>query len=413
MKTLAAGSVGLVVAVMAVNAGNYGLNLLLANTLEPSEFGDASLLVTFLLVTGVLAATIQLATSIAILREPERRDRHVRSMRLFTNRIGWIGGLLLLIISPLATNFLQVDSSWALFVMAAGFPLHVQLAVERGRLQGDLALGRLAGTFLAEGAARILTTVIILAVIPSVGALAVALNLGFIGGYIVCRPRVDRWSWLDLARPAENTPSGSVGLAVVAVTLLTNLDVVAAKGVFDPADAGSFAALALGGRVVFFTSWTLQQALLPLVLSGGSSAMVQRRRLFLGGNAILCAAMVTVAWVWAEIWVDIAFGSAYEQIASLFGVYALGTGLICIAAAFAMLQSTDGNDRSGHLLLLGAALLPTVLLARGESLEAFVEARVAALMLLTLAVGCASKVSNRVPQRATSTCRPVQEGAFS
>ena len=94
MKRLLAGSAGLVMAIMVVNAGNYGLNLLLANALDPSDFGDASLLVTVLLVTGVLAGTLQLATSVATIRRPDQRDQQLGSMRLLTNRVGWVLSLI-------------------------------------------------------------------------------------------------------------------------------------------------------------------------------------------------------------------------------------------------------------------------------------------------------------------------------
>lgn len=414
MKQLALGSAGLVVAIMVVNASNYGLNMLLANTLEPSVFGDASLMVTVLLVSGVLAATLQLATSVAVLKAPEQRDRQVSAMRLLANRLGLFGGLLLAVSSPLFSKLLQVDSSWALVVMAAGFPIHLQLAVERGRVQGDLRLGRLALTFVAEGVARVVASLLALAISPDVTTLAIALNLGFVSGYWICRPRVGRWSWLDLASPKGHPPIGSVGVAVVAVTLITNLDIVAAKAVFDPTTAGSFAALALGGRVVFFASWTLQQALLPLVIADHPTlTAVVRRRLFLAGNALICAALVAVGWIWAELWVGIAFGDSYPEVAPLFGPYALGTGLISIVAALAVIRSATGDQLPGRLMLVGSIGASIVLLCNGSTLDAFVDARLITLVMITAVVLGARQISNRLPQRFTQACRSDLEGAFS
>ena len=186
-------SLGLVLAIMTVNAGNYGVNVLLANKLEPSLFGDASLMVTVLLLTGVLAATLQLSTSVAILSSPSGQDKRLRAMRLLTNRLGLIGGVSLAVISPLATSILRVESPWALVVMAAGVPLHLQLAVERGRLQGRLQLGRLALTFVVEGVVRVVATLVVLALSPDITTLAITLNLGFLGGYLVCCPRLGAW----------------------------------------------------------------------------------------------------------------------------------------------------------------------------------------------------------------------------
>ena len=414
MKNLALQSAVLVMSIMAVNAANYGLNILLANTLEPSQFGDASLLVTILLITGVLAATIQLSTSVALLKTPDERDGHLRSMRLLTNRLGWAGGLVLAVASPFAADALQVQSPWALVVMAAGFPLHLQLAVERGRLQGDLRLGRLAATFLVEGIVRTAATLAIVAVAPGIVALAIALNLAFIGGYLVCRPHTGALSWLDVSPPNGHPPIGAVGVSVVAVTLITNIDIVAAKAVFEPAVAGEFAVLCLGGRIVFFASWTLQQALLPLVVAERSpiSASV-RRRAFLTGNAALCGALVAVAWIWSDLWIDLAFADSYVGVASYFGPYAFGTGLIAVAASVAVIASTRGNDRPGMLLLTGAVAMVAVLLTIGDTLDSFVDLRLGALVAMTVAVAFSADLSGRFSQRPTDPCRSVREGAMS
>ncbi len=416
MKRTAWGSAILVLSIMVVNAGNYALNVVLANRLAPSVFGDASLMVSVLLITGVMAATLQLATSVAILKRPERRSAHLRSMRQMTNRLGWLVGFLLAIAAPVATAVLTIESQWALIVMALGLPLHLQLAVERGRLQGDLELGRLALTFLAEGAARVGATILALAVSPDVTTLAVALNVGFVGGYLLCRPKLGHWSWLDLSRPADLPPIASVGVAVVAVTLLTNVDVIAAKGVFDPATAGEFAALALGGRVVFFGSWTLQQAVLPLVVADHPTIGQQlRKRLFLVANAVVCSALVAIGWIWADLWVEVAFGSTYAQVASQFGPYALGTGLISVLAAAAVIRSTEGDDRPGRLMGLGAVAATAALFGSGESLDVFVDVRLLSLVALVGIVGIVdllSQISDRFTQRDPMRCRSHTEGAF-
>ena len=409
---LAVGSVVLVVAIMAVNAGNYGLNVLLANTLEPSLFGDASLIVTVLLLTGVLAATLQLSTSVAILRSPNEQGEHLTAMRLLTNRVGLAAGLALAAVSPFATSVLQVESRWALFVMAAGVPPHLQLAVERGRLQGGLQLGRLALTFVAEGAARIVATLVVLAVAPDITMLAIALNVGFLGGYLVARPRLGMRCWLRLSAPVNMPRTGSIGIVVVAVTLITNLDVVAAKAVFEPAVAGSFAALALGGRVVFFASWTLQQALLPLVVAEHATiGAALRRRMFLLGNAAVCALLVVIGWRWADVWVGLAFGDAYEAIVPLIGPHALGTGAISVAAAFAMLSSSDGNDTAGRALLVGSGVVTAVSLFFGASISLFVAARVVALIVLAFVVVVADR--GRFAQRTVTGCRSIVRGVIS
>ncbi len=405
-KAIFAGGTGLVAAIMVANAINYGINVLLAKAVAPSLFGDISLMVTILLITGVLASTLQLATSVSILNPSADHENELASMRLLANRIGLAGGLLLAVASPFAAELLQVENSWALLVMAAGFPVHIQVAVERGRLQGEMRLSRMGATFLAEGAARLGTTLIVLLVMPNLLALTIALNLGFIGAYAVCNPRLGQWSWCDLSSPSGHRPIRSVGLAVVAATLLMNIDLVVAKGLFSPVEAGKFAAIALGGRIVFFASWTLQQALLPLVTH-------KTRNLFLLANGVVCAVLVAVAWMWSDFWVSVAFGSDFADTAPLFGPYAFGTALIAMLSAVALLRSTDGDQRPGVLLVLGAAILGPMLAPNNGSLSEFVEARQITLLGFVIVGVAIGQILTRSSQRSDSPCRRELEGACS
>lgn len=417
-RSLVAGGAGLVLAIMVVNGVNYGLNVLLANAVSASLFGDISLMVTILLITGILASTLQLATSVAVLDRPHEGRNTVASMRLLANRLGVLGGLALAVTSPLAAELLQVENTWALFVMAIGFPAHLQLAVERGRLQGEMKLGRMAVTFIAEGATRFAATLIALALFPNLLTLTIALNVGFIGAYLLCRPRVGTWAWCDLSNPAGHPPVRSVGIAVVAATLLMNLDLVVAKSVFDPAAAGSFAALALGGRIVFFASWTLQQALLPLVTAthaGGTATLsaAARRNLFLVVNSIVCAILVAGAWLWADLWVSLAFGGRFSGIVPLFGPYAFGTALISILSAFVLIRSTDGDDRPGVLLIAGSAILVAILIRDSASLSDFVAARQIVLVSFVALSLMFRQFPLLASQRITGCCRRVLQGVFS
>ena len=198
--------------------------------------------------------------------------------------------------------------------------------------------------------------------------------------------------------------------------MITNLDLIAAKGVFDPRTAGVFAALALGGRVVFFGSWTLQQALLPLVIAEHPTLSKKlRKQIFFLGNAVVCTVLVGAGWIWADRWVELAFGGIYQDVATRFGPYALGTGLISMAAALAIIRSTEGDDRAGRSMLSGAVGVTVALFAAGHSLDTFVDVRLASLIVLVAVLGLGElkgQVSIPVPQRMSAPCRSDNEGVL-
>lgn len=400
LKKLGGGSATLVAAMMVVNAVNFGINIWLASVLAPETFGDISLMVTLLLVAGVLASVLQLTTSVAVLDPARDSAKDLRTMRLLTNRIGNGGALVLAVCSFQLAEWLRLENPWALLVMAFGLPVHLQVAVERGRLHGEMAFGKLTATLLAEGAGRAIATVVAVLFVKDLLGLTMALNVGFVASYVVCSPRLGRWSWCDLSSPAGHPPLRSVGVGLIAVTALTNLDLIVAKVAFDPVTAGGFAALTLAGRIVFFGSWTIQQAVLPFVTAeDGPLTAVLRRRIFTTGNVVVCSVLVAGAWLTADLWVEITYGNAFADLAFLVGPYALGTACIAVVAGTAMLSSVGGDSRPAMVLLAGVIVLGVVLSGSVNSLESFVGARTVVVGLLVLTTWGVATVGNGATQR--------------
>ena len=400
LKKLGGGSATLVAAMMVVNAVNFGINIWLASVLAPETFGDISLMVTLLLVAGVLASVLQLTTSVAVLDPARDSAKDLRTMRLLANRIGNGGALVLALCSFQLAEWLRLESPWALLVMAFGLPVHLQVAVERGRLHGEMAFGKLTATLLAEGAGRAIATVVAVLFVKDLLGLTMALNVGFVASYVVCSPRLGRWSWCDLSSPTGHPPLRSVGVGLIAVTALTNLDLIVAKVAFDPVTAGGFAALTLAGRIVFFGSWTIQQAVLPFVTAeDGPLTAALRRRIFTIGNVVVCSVLVAGAWLTAELWVEITYGNAFADLAFLVGPYALGTACIAVVAGTAMLSSVGGDSRPAMVLLAGVIVLGVVLSGSVNSLESFVGARTVVVAVLVLTTWGVATVGNGATQR--------------
>ena len=411
LKKLGGGSATLVAAMMVVNAVNFGINIWLASVLAPEAFGDISLMVTLLLVTGVLACVLQLTTSVAVLDPARDSAKDLRAMRLLTNRLGSGGAFVLAVSAPQLAEWLRMENSWALLVMALGLPVHLQLAVERGRLHGEMAFGKLTATLLAEGIGRAIATVIAVLFFKNLLGLTLALNVGFVVSYMVCSSGLGRWSWCDLSSPVGHPPLRSAGVGLIAVSALTNVDLVVAKVAFDPVTAGGFAALTLAGRIVFFGSWTIQQAVLPFVTAeDGPLTAELRRRLFTGGNLVVCTVLVSGAWLTADLWVDITYGDAFADLAFLVGPYALGTACIAVVAGTAMLSSVGGDSRPAMVLLAGVIVLGVVLSGSVNSLESFVGARTVVVGLLVLTTWGVATVGNGATQRNGRRRRLIEGG---
>jgi hypothetical protein len=85
--------------VLAVNGGNYLYNLILGRLLGPSEFADAAVLITFLLVLSFAAMTFQLVTAkFSVLFEHEVFSSFIARIYKHAFSIGLIIGFIIVLI---------------------------------------------------------------------------------------------------------------------------------------------------------------------------------------------------------------------------------------------------------------------------------------------------------------------------
>ncbi len=395
-KQLIAGGSLLTLSMIGAGAGNYLANLILGAALTAAEFGDAALMVTFLLASTVLTGGTQLLTAKAAAEEASGAESQVPQIRSSSMVFASILAAAVLIASPALTSMFELGSSWLIPLMALGLPAHLALSVDRGQLQGNLALGPLAKTFLAEVLVRLVATVALVGLgLGAVGA-TVAINIAFVGGLMVSRSAL-RTSGLSLAgRPSQPAvASGSttgktaaqVALLSVATVLITNGDLVAAKIVLSPVDAGRYALVGLVGRVVYMMAIALHGTMIPLMIraSADDGATVKKNCLRLVGFASLAA--TTGIWVLDDQIVSLIGGNEYRPIAGLLGPYALAASLFTIASTSATLDLAVDRARESWLVL-GGALIQSGLFAFGgpTSGTQIVTMQIATMALLLTAV---------------------------
>jgi len=369
---------------LAVSAGNYGLNIALSQLLTPAEFGDAALMVTLVLLSTVVTSTLQLATSAAIVRNPHRSVALVNSMRVLSGRWSLPAAIGLAAVSFPLGSWLQLDDPRTLMIMAAGLPVHVRLAVERGRLHGLLDFRRLSGTFGAELVVRVAATLGAIALGFGVIGVTAGLNLGFVAGLAVAGvQRATRGATGDGLEIREAMTS--LGRLVIAVTLVTNVDVLLSKALLEPSEAGRFAAVSLIGRGVFFASWSMQQAALPL-LAANSEDRQRTIRIFVGANALLSTALVAGVWLLDAPIMRLAFGSEYVTAAGAVGPYAAGTAVLTILVSLAFVESLQGERVVTGVLLKGGLALMGLALLSPASTMVLSQQRGGIILLLAVAV---------------------------
>lgn len=376
---------------LAVSAGNYGLNVALARLLDPAAFGDANLAINLVLAAAVVAASLQLVASKAVAGDPERREQ----VRHTLTRMAWAaGGVSLAVLGGgawLLADALRTSTPWMFVVLGLGLPVYFVQAVHRGALQGDLRIGRLALSYGIEGAVRVVGALTLVWLgFGAIGA-SVGIALSFVASGLVARG--------DRAKKAEaggGVPWASLRPTVLGATVLlvgqvviNNGDLLLSKAFFDPATAGVYASAALIGRAVFFFSWSIVHAVFPVAARTGAPA-AERRRAVRGALALVSligvAGLGTVL-VAGDLVSSALLGDGYAGAEGILAPYVAATSLFAIANLLASVGVAQGR-LGAPLALMGGAVLQTVLLAvAGHTPQAMVWLQVVAMAVTVVAVG--------------------------
>ena len=385
-----AGGAILGVATLAVTAGNYALNVVLGRWLTPTEFGDVALMVTIMLLTSVVVAGLQLATASIVARSAAGTPGSLAALRRRATQAAFaVAGLVAVAAAPVA-DLLQVEAPVLLVLMAAGLPVHVRVGVERGRVQGAGALGRLASTYAGEAAARIVLTVALVSIGWGAVGATIGLNVGFVAALALAGRAPDgrATEMTDGDRRVLRATATNVGLLMLGTAFINNGDLILSKALLEPTEAGRYAAVALVGRGIFFVVWSIQQAAVPAV----ARAVTEREagRVFTGtvlASASLGVAITAIAWWFDDQIVGFAFGSEYLAVSGQLGRYALASSCFAVVSTVVTLDTARGRGDTAPLVLVGAIVQTGAVAGAGSDVAAIVNAQVWSMVLLLGAVG--------------------------
>ena len=421
-------------ATLAASASNYLVNLVLARWMAPSEFGDANLIVTLMLGITAVAVTLQLVSARRISTADAVSAGTIRSGLL--RRAWWTGAGVAAATTAAAPVLRDVTSSASALpfvLLAVGLPCYLAQAVERGVLQGRLRFGGLALTLIVEAAVRSIVAIGLVALGLGVSGATIGITASFALTWLVARRRssaeidatasarshhldpVDERSPLAPATAADTLDAArtdrlatqAAALLLVGQIIVNNGDVVLAKVLLSPTDAGIFSVVALVGRAVFFLSWSIVTAAFPHAAREGdaNARLVERRAV--RTIALLGAAMTALVTVAAPPLTPIVFGSDYERAAPLFAPYALATSLFAVANVRATLGAARGR-RAGASIVIGGGVGQAVLLvALADDLATMAWLQVVAMAALCLAVtlGARPAASDASPASGHSPLR--------
>ena len=331
--------------ILLVNGGNYLYNLLLGRILGPSEFSDAAILITLLLILSFVGMTFQIVTAkYAVLFEESQLLSFIKLITKYATLLGVLFGVLIVVFYQELQTLFHTETASMFYIFGFGIPLYFMMSVNRGLYQGQNVLNKLATTYQTEMASRLLLTILGLYIFPAVPSsiiVASGILISFVFGIFPFQNILLK-GWKTVATTAIDTRSITTFFALTAFYELTqiiinNSDIILVKHFFDNEQAGLYASLALIGRVVYFVAWMFVMLLLPKVIQMKKDNQDTLPILlkYVGYIVLLSSFIVGFTALFPEFVVNIMFGSQYVSISFLLWKYALATSLFAVANIFA------------------------------------------------------------------------------
>lgn len=366
MRGIHAGVIVLV-GVVVTNIGNYAFHLASAHFLGPSTYGSVVSLLTLATFVGIPLAGVQLAVARTVSRHAAQGEHQVvgavffRGILVATAVSAGIA-LVLTTLLPVLEALLNIGSPLAIVLTALITIPAVVTPVAWGVAQGLQRFRLLAVSMVLGTTVRLaLLLVLILAGSRLVGAILATL-IGSLASLAVAV-----WPLRQLTRSRTRLPLRFHHTArqlmpivggLLAITSLTSLDVIIAKGTLSSTDAGIYGGASVIGRLVLYVPAAIATVLLPKV---SSRAELKRETSDIVGASLavtlgFCAVGTAVYAAAPDLVATTALGDDFADAGPLlwlFGVAMTGYALLNVLLVFHLGHGASGMSK---LLLGGAAV---------------------------------------------------------
>jgi O-antigen/teichoic acid export membrane protein len=368
---------------LVVNAGNYGINLLLGRWLGPSEFSEVSLLVTLLLMLSFWALAFQLTAAKYIAEfTAENNQLQLSAFLTWLQKLAiFIGvGLAVLLVglSYFWKDFFQMQSSLIFVIFGIGMPIYLLMSVNRGVLQGQTNYKKLAITYQAEMWSRLIISILLVKMGFGVIGVAWGLTISIFATWLVSGSSIEKIKNISF----DNQKIIKFFLVVLVYEcsqiLINNSDTVLVKHYFSPQDAGLYAAMALIGRIVYFGTWTVVTLLFPIVVKLEKEGK-DHTKYFFGGLIVvgfIALVIIVACYLMPEFMVTVLFGAKYLSISPLLWFYALATALFALVNVFVYYNMSLDRLMPVWITIAGGVLQILLIVSYHQSFRQVIEIQV-------------------------------------
>lgn len=400
-RLFAAGTAGAVragvvimVGTLAINGANYLYQLVAARWLGASDFGVIATLAALVMILTTPFAAVQLFTARDTAQAAARPGGHAIESQ-WVSALAMAVGLGLAVVTavtaPLTAPVLQIPDTMPILIAAMMIAVAVPPLPLLGVLQGEERYLGLTMTLLSGAGVRLFALITLLVLgFGLYGALGATVIGGMasivLGWLLVAR---FPFGWADLSKSAARrllTMLAPMAAGMLAITALSNTDIVVVKGSLSAEEAGVFGAVGLVAKITLF----VPAAIIPVVQSRVARRDAQGRS---SGDILARTTLATLAFglvfslacgVLATPLMATVFGPTFADGASILGLYCVVMTALSVAALRLNYFLTRGELRLGYAALGIAIAQAGSLIVWHSSLTVVLLVDAAAVALLLL-----------------------------
>lgn len=240
---------------MGMNLAVYGFNVVSARMLAPHEFGALTALFGIILVGTVSALGLQAVTARRLAIDPDKSDQIISATVRVTLGVATVVGLTVAACTVGLTPALKLDSYWPVVLCGAALVPLTIMGAQAGIAQGQERWGALTAIYLGNGFGRLIggTAGLAVSATPTSAMVGLAIGswlpvlagAGLLRGHGHEGPPISRRPLLREAVLSSH--------ALLAYLVLSNMDALIARNLFDEHDSGLYASgLILAKAALFF-----------------------------------------------------------------------------------------------------------------------------------------------------------------
>lgn len=354
-SSLASHAALVAVALGIAQVASYAVSVIAARALGPDGFGVLAALLGIMLIGSVLAMGIQ---AVAARRLVQTDDASRAGAARAMLRDGLIGGLAVacgtVVVSPLLVWLLRLDGWASMLLAAATFVPLTWAGAEYGVAQGREAYRRLAAVYalvgLGRGIGGVCGAVAFQSVVGTMAGLAVGTAVGAIAGRLIVAPlaHAPRERLDGFARESAHATH-----ALLALFVLTNVDVLLARALLDPEEAGVYGVGAVVAKVAFWLPQFIGVVAFPRFADARRG---RATAISLAAVAIMGALVVAVTAAVPGVVVAFVGGSQYTALVPLAWLFAAIGATFALAQAL-LLTRLAVDDRRAVVAVWAAAMM--------------------------------------------------------